>query len=113
MNTLTDFRRHYLRFDRPLYPSYVRSTIPRFYSSFFPSARTVYLNRECDTSPEIHPIRFSVMPDEENTIVHANKCFNPLNILEGASVGGDKSGSDYSFIIIIFLVIIMFYTFKK
>ena len=45
MNTLTDFRRHYLKFDRPLRQNYVQSTIPRFYSSFFPSAQTVYFNK--------------------------------------------------------------------
>ncbi len=53
MYTTVDFRRKLLRFDRPLYPQYKKSPIPKFYSSFFGSWRPNYTNIECkNTLPQ-------------------------------------------------------------
>ena len=60
MDTTVAFRRHLLNFDRPLYPNYNHQEIPRYYSSFFPWFRTLACTKECNSKPEIHPIKFPI-----------------------------------------------------
>lgn len=67
IDTTVDFRRKLLRFDRPLYPDYIKPTIPRFYSSFVPSWRSYFVGPgECDSKPEHYPIEFPIRNVEWN-----------------------------------------------
>ena len=68
IDTTVDFRRKILRFDRPLYPQYRKSTIPRYYSSFFPSWRSYFVGpQDCNSKPEHYPIEFPIRNIEIDT----------------------------------------------
>ncbi len=72
MNTLVDFRRKLLSFDRPLYPPYIRSSLPRHYSSFFKS----YPQINCwHQPPEWYPFEYS-----PNKVVDLSTAIGTTNV---------------------------------
>jgi len=67
MNTLVDFRRKLLSFDRPLYHDYVRSSLPRHYSSFFRSYTQAFPQIHCwNQSPEWYPIAYPLLSERRS-----------------------------------------------
>lgn len=71
IDTTVDFRRKLLRFDRPLYPQYRKSTIPRFYSNFTPHWRSYYSGPgDCDTKPERYDVEFPLRNIESSGCVN-------------------------------------------
>jgi hypothetical protein len=73
IDTTVDFRRKLLRFDRPLYPRYIKSDIPRFYSSFVPNWRSYYTGPANCNPPEQYPIAFPLRDIEYNGCVEETK----------------------------------------
>ena len=77
IDTTVDFRRKLLRFDRPLYPQYVKSDIPRFYSGFIPSWRSYFVGpSECDSQPEHYRIGFPL----RNIESQGNTCHSQSDV---------------------------------
>ena len=73
IDTTVDFRRKLLRFDRPLYPQYRKSSIPRFYSSFIPSWRSYFIGpQDCSSKPEHYPVEFPL----RNIEIDRDACYN-------------------------------------
>jgi hypothetical protein len=84
IDTTVDFRRKLLRFDRPLYPRYIKSDIPRFYSSFIPNWRSYYIGPgNCNSEPLQYPIEFPLQDIEYNGCVKKTNQtidFNMFNV---------------------------------
>lgn len=81
MDTTIDFRRKLLRFDRPLYPKYIKSNIPRYYASFFGSWKPNYTNTNCGkTHTNYYGIGFPLR-DEKNSLAtcYSQKTINPFD----------------------------------